>query len=131
MLQVFVNRCLRRIMGIRWPEVISNEALWEYTCQDPIQMQIKRRNGDGLGTLCARKKVPLEKTHWTGILKDTVQEDAQKSRGSVPSRQKLGKPANVVGGEGVSTRQSWMEDILGSPMLLKERQELSQVSQVL
>ena len=27
-LQVFANRCLRRILNIHWPEVISNEELW-------------------------------------------------------------------------------------------------------
>ena len=27
-LQTFVNRCLRRILNIHWPEVISNEELW-------------------------------------------------------------------------------------------------------
>ena len=27
-LQTFTNRCLRNILNIRWPEVISNEELW-------------------------------------------------------------------------------------------------------
>ena len=27
-LLVFVNRCLRRILNIHWPEVILNEELW-------------------------------------------------------------------------------------------------------
>ena len=27
-IQTFVNKCLRRILRIRWPEIISNETLW-------------------------------------------------------------------------------------------------------
>ncbi|XP_039293351.1 uncharacterized protein LOC120353523 [Nilaparvata lugens] len=61
MLQVFVNRCLRRIMGIRWPEVISNEALWESTCQDPIQMQIKRRKWRWIGHTLRKEEGAIEK----------------------------------------------------------------------
>ena len=30
-LQTFVNRCLRRILRIYWPNVISNRELWERT----------------------------------------------------------------------------------------------------
>lgn len=30
-LQTFVNRCLRRILGIYWPVTISNFKLWETT----------------------------------------------------------------------------------------------------
>jgi hypothetical protein len=28
-LQSFINRCLRRILNVRWPDVISNIMLWE------------------------------------------------------------------------------------------------------
>ncbi|XP_039281616.1 uncharacterized protein LOC120350810 [Nilaparvata lugens] len=72
MLQVFVNRCLRRIMGIRWPEVITTSTMGVYL-SGPIQMQIKRRKWRWIGHTLRKKKVPLKKTHWTGILKDTVQ----------------------------------------------------------
>jgi len=33
-LQTFVNKCLRSIMGIHWPEVITNEELWTTTEQE-------------------------------------------------------------------------------------------------
>lgn len=39
-LQTFINKCLRKI---RWPEVISNEDLWERTQQCRIEESIKRR----------------------------------------------------------------------------------------
>jgi hypothetical protein len=42
-LQVFVNRCLRNILGIWWPEIITNQELWEKTGQSDINVEIKRR----------------------------------------------------------------------------------------
>jgi lantibiotic modifying enzyme len=42
-LQSFVNRILRRILNIRWPNKISNNSLWEITKQVPIDIQIKKR----------------------------------------------------------------------------------------
>jgi hypothetical protein len=37
-LQSFVNRSLRCILNIRWPDTISNNSLWEITKQEPIDM---------------------------------------------------------------------------------------------
>jgi hypothetical protein len=42
-LQTFVNRCLRYIVKIWWPRVISNEKLWEMTGQININKEIKQR----------------------------------------------------------------------------------------
>jgi len=42
-LQTYVNRCLRRILNIHCPEVISNEELWRRTEKTDMSMQIKRR----------------------------------------------------------------------------------------
>ena len=42
-LQSFVNRCLRSILGNRWPEVIRNEELWERAEHERIDTQISRR----------------------------------------------------------------------------------------
>ena len=39
-LQVFVNRCLRRILNIYWPEVISNEELWRRAEETEISIEI-------------------------------------------------------------------------------------------
>nr|KAG5704289.1 hypothetical protein BaRGS_012598 [Batillaria attramentaria] len=48
-LQTFVNRCLRNIVNIRWPEVISNEDLWNRTKQTPIGEDIKKRKWGWIG----------------------------------------------------------------------------------
>ena len=48
-LQAFTNRCLRNILNIRWPEVFSNERLWERTRQVPIETEIKKRKWGWIG----------------------------------------------------------------------------------
>ena len=35
-LQIFVNKCLRRIMNIKWTDKITNEELWRITQQNLI-----------------------------------------------------------------------------------------------
>ena len=47
--QAFVNRCLRYILGIRWPNTISNEDLWAKTQEDRIKIQIRRKKWKWIG----------------------------------------------------------------------------------
>ena len=47
-LQVFVNRCSRKILKLKWTDKIRNEQLWERTGQVPIQTEIGRRRWNGL-----------------------------------------------------------------------------------
>jgi hypothetical protein len=48
-LQMFINRYLRKIFIIHWPEVISNEELWRRTDENEIPIQIKRRKWNWIG----------------------------------------------------------------------------------
>ena len=48
-IQVFVNRCLRQILGVWWYDKLRNEELWRSTSQEPIEQQIKRRKWRWLG----------------------------------------------------------------------------------
>ena len=48
-LQTFTNRCLRNILNIRWPEVVSNEQLWDKTKQAPIETEIRKRKWGWIG----------------------------------------------------------------------------------
>ena len=48
-IQTFINKCLRQILNIRWPETISNAELWRQTNQDPIGQQIARRKWRWIG----------------------------------------------------------------------------------
>ena len=48
-IQTFVNSCLRRIFGIRWPERMKNEDLWERSGQEQMAVQILRRKWGWIG----------------------------------------------------------------------------------
>ena len=48
--QMFVNPCLRYILRIWWPNIISNKDLWRVTDQEDINLEIRKKNLDGLVT---------------------------------------------------------------------------------
>jgi len=48
-LEVFQNRCIRRILGIFWPNTISNEELHKRTAVEPITTAIRRRRWKWIG----------------------------------------------------------------------------------
>lgn len=48
-LQVIVNKCLRKIFKIHWPELITNDELMRRGNQDPINEVIKKRKYGWLG----------------------------------------------------------------------------------
>ncbi|XP_070134417.1 uncharacterized protein [Drosophila bipectinata] len=48
-LQAYINKCLRIILGVFWPDRISNEDLWHCTGEVPIQEQIKKRKWKWIG----------------------------------------------------------------------------------
>ena len=48
-IQVFVNKCLRKILKIFWPNKISNQELWKKTNQDKMSVQIKQKKFRWLG----------------------------------------------------------------------------------
>jgi len=54
-LQVFINKCLRKILKIFWTDRIMNEELWKRTKQPRIDMQIRKRKWEWLG-LTLRKE---------------------------------------------------------------------------
>ena len=48
-LLVCINRCLRRIVNVHWPDRINNNDLRTKTDQEPALIQIKRRKCSWLG----------------------------------------------------------------------------------
>ena len=48
-LQTFIEKCLKMILNISWPEVISNDELWGRTHQSRIEESIKRRKWKWIG----------------------------------------------------------------------------------
>ena len=54
-IQTFINRCLRRIFNIWWPEIICNEELWQRGGQEPVIRQILRRKWGWIGYTLHKK----------------------------------------------------------------------------
>lgn len=48
-IQSFINNCLRRILGIHWPDKISNIKLWQRTGQQPVEQDILQRRWRWIG----------------------------------------------------------------------------------
>jgi hypothetical protein len=45
----FVNRCLRYILKIWWPNLISNKDLWKATGQESINLETRKRKFRWIG----------------------------------------------------------------------------------
>jgi len=48
-LQVFINKSLRKILRIFWPDRITNNELWKRTKQPKINLKIRKRKWGWLG----------------------------------------------------------------------------------
>ena len=48
-IQVFINKCLRRLLRIRWTDKIKNEEVWRRTRQSPVGDEIGRRRWRWIG----------------------------------------------------------------------------------
>jgi len=61
-LQTSTNKCLRRIMNIKWTDNITNKELWGITKPKPIEIQIKRRKRNWIGHTLCKEAGTIEKT---------------------------------------------------------------------
>ena len=48
-LQIYVNKCLKRIMNVKWTDKITNEKLWRITHQKLIENEKKKKEENGIG----------------------------------------------------------------------------------
>ena len=74
-LDVFQNRCLRRILQICWPNTITNEELHRRAEIEPISTQVKRRRWRWIGHVLRQQTTALTRIalRWTP--------DGQRKRG--------------------------------------------------
>lgn len=65
-LQVFQNKCLRRILKIWWPNKISNESLWRITEMPKIEYEICRRKWGWIGHVLRMEvsEIPRHAMDW-------------------------------------------------------------------
>ena len=79
-LQVFTNKCLRKILRIYWPKVISNKELWEISKQRSIRAEIMSRKWRWIGHTLRKGD--------TDITKEALEWNPQGKR-------KRGRPCNT------------------------------------
>ena len=74
-LDVFQNRCLRRILRIHWPNTITNEELHRRTRSEPITIQVQRRRWRWIGHVLRQQTTAISRValRWTP--------DGQRKRG--------------------------------------------------
>ena len=65
--QVFINKCLRRILNIQWPDRITNQELWKKTNEEPVLDQLRRRKWNWIGHTLRRSDNSIAKQvlQWT------------------------------------------------------------------
>jgi hypothetical protein len=72
-IQTFVNKCLRRIVFIRWPDTIRNIDLWQLTDQRPIEEEIVHEKEMGMaGSHTSKTNI---KHHTTVLDMDTPRKE--------------------------------------------------------
>jgi hypothetical protein len=61
-----VNRCLRYILRIWWPNIISNKDLWKVTGQEDINVEIRIRKFGWIGHTLRKEdgKMPKAALLW-------------------------------------------------------------------
>ena len=65
-LQTFLNTCLRKLLKINWPDIISNQELWRRTNQQPIEVEILQRRWRWIGHTLRKAKpnITRESLSW-------------------------------------------------------------------
>ena len=65
-IQTSVNRCLRYILRIWWPKIISNKDLWRATGQEDINLEIRKRKFKWIGHTLRKEdgEVPKAALQW-------------------------------------------------------------------
>ena len=65
-IQTFVNRCLRYILRIWWPNIISNKNLWKATGQEDINLERRKRKFRWIGHTLRKEdgEIPKAALHW-------------------------------------------------------------------
>jgi hypothetical protein len=65
-IQTSVNRCLRYILRIWWPKIISNKDLWRATGQEDINLEITKKKFRWIGHLLWKEdgEVPKAALLW-------------------------------------------------------------------
>lgn len=61
-IQTFINKCLRQIFNIHWPDRISNEALLQRANSLPVHIDIRKRKWTWIGHILRRPQTEIART---------------------------------------------------------------------
>ena len=113
MLQIFLNKCLKRILQIYWPNIIRNEDLWKRTRQDKIANQINQKKFRWLGHTLRKDHDDIKKTS----LKWNPQGQRKRGRPKNTWRRQLTGELKEMGQENAETtaqdRREWRRIVAG------------------
>lgn len=126
-IQVFVNKCLRNILGIRWLDTISNSNLWRKTIkQQPVETTIGTYRWNWLGHTLRKPNTNTTRQ----ALKWNPQGHWKRGRPKNTWHRVLTSDLENLGRrETYCKRQKKMESHCSRPMSPMGRSGLSQVSQ--
>ena len=79
-IQTFINKCLRRILHLKWTDKVPNTTLWKTTKQLPIENETKKRKCRWIG-------------HTLGKPPETITRQA--ITWNPPGKRKRGRPRNT------------------------------------
>jgi len=74
-----VNRCLRYILRIWWPNIISNKDLWKVTGQEDIYLEIRKRKFRWIGH--TKRMERYQRRPYLGTLREIGREEDRKTAG--------------------------------------------------
>lgn len=108
-IQVFINKCLRKIMKIFWPNKISNKELWDRTNQEPIEITIRKRKWRWLGHTLRRNEedVTRQSLEWNPVGKRSRGRPTQTWRRSLTEEMKNSKVSWGEIKKSARNREKW------------------------
>ena len=127
-LQTFTNRYLRNILNIRWPEVVSNEQLWDKTKQTPIETEIRKRKWGWIGHMLRKpaSNITRQALDWNPQGKSKVGHTKQTWRRSTDAEIKAAG-TNMGRAKEDQPESSLLEGCCCGPLFHKESRGISQV----
>ena len=76
-----MNRCLRYILRIWWPNTISNKDLWKVTRQEDINVEIIKRKFLWIGHTLRKEDERYQRLPCFGTLRETGREEDREIAG--------------------------------------------------
>jgi hypothetical protein len=94
--KTFVNRCLKYILRIWWPKIVSNKDLWRVTGQEDINLEIRKIKFRWIGHTL-RKEVGEVPKAAKGTVKEAGREEDLRLAGEDRSPKKWVEAGTIYG----------------------------------